>query len=244
MNRISTAPPRRLSCFEVLRAVDLFSPVSDEELRQWIARGVERRVEKDSILSTGPDLHGPQLTVLLEGEALVCWGNGVAAELLIRTLDPGDFVGHVELFDGDPGGVLVRATGPVRLISWSREDVLQALRKLPHMALGFLTGMARQQRHLHRRVAGACSQRAPRRLARTLSALFEDRGIRLKDAEGRRCLLLQRPPTQRRMGEIAGIARETVSRLLGQWEECGWIAESEGDLIIRDEGELRRLADG
>ena len=238
----SGARPRLLSSFEALRAMDLFAPVSDGELRQWTERGLERRVETDGLLLPGEDPAGPRLVVLLEGEAIVCWGNGESAELLIRTLEAGDFVGQIELFDASPGGVVVRAVGGVRVISWSRTEVLQAMRDCPDMALGFLTGMARQQRHLQRRVAGICSQRAPRRLARTLTALFEDRGIRLKDADGRRCLLLQHPPTQRRMGEISGMARETVSRLLGQWEECGWIAESQGDLIVRDEGQLRRLA--
>ena len=78
-------------------------------------------------------------------------------------------------------------------------------------------------------------------LARTLAGLLEDRGIRLKDAEGRRCLLLPDPPPRRMLGEMAGMARETVSRLLTQWEQHGWIAETQGDLVVRDEAQLRRL---
>jgi CRP-like cAMP-binding protein len=237
-------PRRRLSCFESLRAMDLFSSLPDGDLRRLSERGAERRLERDGFLRLREETHGTHLAVLLEGEAVLVWGNGAGSDLLIRTLEPGDFAGQIEMFDGHPCGTLVRAAGPARFLAWRREDVLRMLRDCPEMALGLLAGMARQQRHLHRRLAGVYSQRAPRRLARTLTALFEDRGIRLKDAEGRRCLLLQRPPTRRRMGEIAGIARETVSRLLGRWEECGWIAESEGDLIVRDEGELRRMAGG
>ena len=234
----------KVSCFDSLRAMDLFSPVPDGDLRRWAERGAERRLEKEGLLLLREDPREPLLAVLLEGEALVSWGNGNAGDLLIRTLEAGDFTGQIELFDALPCGAVVRAAGPVRYMAWRREEVLRALRDCPELALGLLAGMANQQRHLHRRLATACSQRAPRRLARTLTALFEDHGIRLKDAEGRRCLLLPHPPTQRRMGEIAGMARETVSRLLGQWEESGWLSESEGDLIVRDEGQLRRLAEG
>jgi CRP-like cAMP-binding protein len=237
-----SARPRRLTCFESLRAMDLFSPVPDGPLRELVARGVERRLAKDGFLFPRDDPRGPQLAVMLEGEALVCWGERESRELLIRTLEFGDFAGQIELFDALPGGATVRAASGVRFMAWSRGDILRALQNCPEMALGFLAGMARQQRHLQRRIAGTCGQRAPRRLARTLTALFEDRGIRLKDAEGRRCLLLREPPTRRRMGEMSGIARETVSRLLGQWEDCGWIAEAQGDLVVRDEHELRRLA--
>jgi CRP/FNR family transcriptional regulator len=238
------ATRRRPSCFESLRAMDLFSSVSDGDLRRLTERGSERRLERDGLLRLREEPQGPQLAVLVEGEAALIWGNGNSGDLLVRTLEPGDFAGQIELFDAHPCENWVRAAGTVRFMAWRREEVLRSVRECPDLALALLGGMARQQRHLHRRLAGVYSQRAPRRLARTLTALFEDRGIRLKDADGRRCLLLQRPPTRRRMGEIAGIARETVSRLLGRWEECGWIAESEGDLIVRDEGELRRIAGG
>jgi CRP-like cAMP-binding protein len=170
--------PRRLSCFEALRALDLFSPLADEELLQLTALGHERRLERDGLLLTQEDPHGPQLVVLLEGEAAICSRVGETGELLIRTLEAGDFTGQIEVFDAPPSGVIVRAVSFVRVISWRRENVLQALKASPDMALALLAGMARQQRHLHRRVAGMSSQRAPRRLARTLTALFEDHGIR------------------------------------------------------------------
>ena len=239
-------PLRRLTRYEAMRNLDLFSAMPDSALGELAKCGKDRRVRKDGLILPHSEVpaarNPPQLMVLLEGEAVVTWGAGSTVDLFIRTLEPGDFAGHIELFDVLPSGSTVRAASDVRCVTWPRESILKALEDCPAMALGFLAGMARQQRHLQRRVAGICSQRAPRRLARTLTALFEDKGIRLKDADGRRCLLLQRPPTRRRMGEIAGVARETVSRLMGQWEECGWIAESEGDLIVRDERELRRVA--
>jgi CRP-like cAMP-binding protein len=224
--------------------MELFAPVPDGDLLSLVERGIERRFGKDEILAARDAPGSPGLIVILEGEAAVMWGGGTTGDLLICTLEPGDFAGQIEVFEPGPGATFVKAAGTVRMIAWRREDVLQAVQDCPGMASGFLAGMARQQRHLQRRLAGVASQRAPRRLARTLSALFEDRGIRLKDAEGRRCLLLPQPPTQRRLGEISGIARETVSRLMGRWELCGWIAESQGDLIVRDEQELRRIADG
>jgi len=249
--RTGPVPPvatRRRTCFELLRGMELFSPVADGDLLQLIEQGSERRFETGTWIlgkagkTARNESEAPRLTVLTEGEAAFSWRHGTGGDLWVRTLEAGDFFGQLEVFEASACGSLVRALGPVRAISWDAETLLQAMKDCPALALGFLAGMARQQRHLHRRMAGVSSQRAHRRLARTLTALFEDHGIRLKDAEGRRCLMLQSPPTRRRLGEISGIARETVSRLMGQWELCGWIAESEGDLIIRDERELYRVA--
>jgi CRP/FNR family cyclic AMP-dependent transcriptional regulator len=243
-------PARFRSGFESLRGMDLFSPVSDGELVKFAALGCERRVEKGTAFRMSDACRAedgtPPLALILEGEAVLAWGRG-AEELLIRALEPGDLLGEIEVFDGAIGewaapGTVTRTLTTLRLLEWDRDDVLEALRRWPDVALSLLGGMARRQRELHRRVAGICHQRAPRRLARALMAVIEDRGVRHRDEDGRPCLLLRRAPSRTRLAEIAGMARETVSRLLTQWEQGGWIAGDQGDLLVLDEPQLRRLA--
>jgi CRP-like cAMP-binding protein len=225
--------------------MDLFSSLPDEELRRMASRGRERRLDRDKILRPGREPGGPGFFVLLQGSALASWSQAGAAgdghEAMIGALEPGDFVGHLELFCEGAGDSSVRALSDARWMLWPREALLQALRAWPGLAEGLLEGMARQQARLHRRLAGVCNQRAPRRLARTLAGLIEDRGIRLRDEDGRRRLLLPDAPPRRMLGEMAGMARETVSRILTQWEQRGWIRETQGDLVVRDEAQLRRL---
>jgi CRP-like cAMP-binding protein len=181
---------------------------------------------------------------------VLAWGHG-EEELLLRELEPGDLLGEVEIFDAvfaDSrgmarfGGASARTLTAVRLMEWDRDHVMEALRRWPDVAVSLLGGMARRQRELQRRVVGICNQRAPRRLARALTALVEDRGVRHRDPENGPCLLVRRPPSRTRLAELAGMARETVSRLLGRWERCGWIAACDGDLLVLDERQLRRLA--
>lgn len=232
-----------------LRGMDLFSPLTDHELIKFIGLGTERRVPKDSLLippagagrSDGDDAGFP-LGVLIEGEAVLSWTNGEGEERLIRALESGDMLGEIPVFDDSPCGAAARAVTAARLMEWKRDDLLEALQRWPGLALGLLGGMARRQRLLHRRVAGICNQKAPRRLALALSDLIEEHGVLHRDDAGRRCLLLRRPPSRRRISELAGMARETVSRLLVHWEECGWIALGGGDLVVLDQEQLRRLA--
>jgi CRP/FNR family cyclic AMP-dependent transcriptional regulator len=127
-------------------------------------------------------------------------------------------------------------------MEWDRDAVLEALRRWPDVSFSLLAGMARRQRDLQRRVAGLCRQRAPRRLARALAALLEERGVWRRDGEGRSFMLLPRTPSRVRLGETAGMARETVSRLLAEWARRGWIGTQGGDLTVLDRGQWRRLA--
>jgi CRP-like cAMP-binding protein len=232
--------------------MDLFSPVSDGELTKFAALGFERRVERGRVVfpdvSSGSARSAPgdarsvaALALILEGEARLAWGRGVG-EPMIRALEPGDLVGEVEMFDETPGDAVARALTAVRLMEWDRDGVLEALRRWPDVALGLLGGMARSQRELHRRVAGICRQRAPRRLARALAGLVEDRGVRQPGEGGEPVLRVRGAPSCARLAEVAGMARETASRLLVEWERLGWVGRAGGDLLVLDENALRFMA--
>ncbi len=249
-----STPFRLRSGFETLRTLQTFAPVSDGELLKFAALGFERRVEQGrTILPGGGDRSLPQLALILEGEAQLAWGNG-PEELLLRLLEPGDLLGEVEMFDGGMfrerydgrlacGSTVVRAHTTLRLMEWDRENVREALRRWPDVALCLLGGMARRQRALQHRVAGICNQRAPRRLARTLNALAEERGLLQRDPAGRYRLLVRDPPSGLQLAELAGMARETVSRLLAEWERRGWIGGRRGGgSLILDREQLARLA--
>jgi CRP-like cAMP-binding protein len=247
-NHAALAAPRFRSGFETLRALQLFAPVTDGALAKFAALGFERRIEKGMTFLPGSgDDATPLLALVLEGEALLAWGRS-GRELLLRPLEPGDWIGEIEMFSphvgADVDSGLVRETPPgryacgeafararttLRLMEWDRENVLEALRRWPDVALCLLAGMARKQHDLQRRVAGICNQRAPRRLARILSALAEDRGVARRDGNGRRLVVVRDLPSRTRLAELAGMARETVSRLLTDWERRGWVAGNSGN---------------
>jgi CRP/FNR family transcriptional regulator len=206
------------------------------------AAGRERRADKGDLLLRQDDAEGRHLLILLEGEAVVMREGVEDDGALLATLGPGDMAGEIAFFDASPQPASVHAVTAARVLVLRRDDLLCCLRRHPELALDFLGAMARRLRLSGRRIAGICNHRAPRRLASALLALMEERGVRLKDDRGRRCLLLRNRPTQRCIAELAGTTRETVSRFLAQWERAGWLSDAHGDLMILDEGWLHRLA--
>ena len=231
------------SLFEALRKLDLFSSLSDGDLLKLAALSRDRQIEKGEIIMRQDAAENEHLFILLQGSALAIWENSEGLESTLAALQSGDLIGELDLFDPSPSGwATVRATSPGRILSLRREDLLRGLRERPELALGFLCEMASRMRLMHRRVSGICHRKASRRLASALTALFEERGVRLKDSEGRRCLLLRGRPTQRVIAELAGLKRETASRLLAGWCREGWMQDRNGDLMIFEEARLRALA--
>ena len=225
----------RASTFECLRGMDLFSHMPDPDLLKLAAIARERRVNKGDILLRQDEAGGKILYVILEGEATVIWENAEGSESLLANLYSGDMAGEMELFSEGPHCATVCASKPSRLL-------LRGIREKPELALGFLAGISHRLRQSNRRMTGICNQKVPRRVASILVAMLDERGTRLKDAAGRRCVLLRDRPTQRRIAELAGTARETVSRVFAGWESSGWIEDRNGDFMVLDEVQLRHLA--
>lgn len=230
------------SNFQCLRDMDIFSNCPDGDLLSLAALAHERRVRKGEILIRQDEPEGKHLFILLEGEATTTWEDAGGFESLLATLGPGDMAGEMELFGAELHGATVRATMPSRLLAIHRDDLMRGLREKPGLALGFLCGIARRLRQSNRRIAGICHQKTPRRVASILVSMMDEHGIRMKDSEGRRCVLLTQRPTQRRIAGLAGTARETVSRLFKQWEDTGLFSDRNGDLMICNEAGLRRMA--
>jgi CRP/FNR family transcriptional regulator/CRP/FNR family cyclic AMP-dependent transcriptional regulator len=235
--------PSGASLFEALRGMDVFSQVQDKDLLRLTAMARTRRAAKGETLLGAGTADGRHLILLLEGEAEVIRESGDGGETLLATLREGEMAGEAALFDPlSPEDTALRASTPVKILVLQRDEVLRGLGECPGLALGILTEMARHLNQVHRRVAGICNQKAPRRIASALVALLDERGTRLKDAEGRRCLLLRRRPTQRAIADLSSTRRETVSRLLSSWQRLGWLEDRHGDLLVFEEARLRALA--
>jgi CRP-like cAMP-binding protein len=234
-------PARFRAAFEILRELDAFAIVSDGELARFAALGRERRVPRGDILCDDANPAPATLALLLEGQARLTRGRG-PGEPMIRALEAGDLLGEAAMFDEAFDEETARAQTSVRLLEWDGDALREALRRWPDVGWGLLGSMAKGQREMRRRLAGICRQRAPRRLARALEGLLQDRGVRQRDEAGGAVLRLRRMPSRARLAEVAGMARETATRLLSEWERRGWLGFTGEDLLVLDEHALRRVA--
>jgi len=233
-------PVSGASIYDSLRSMDLFSQWPDADVLKLSSMGRERRLDKGDVLIRQDESNGRHLFLVMTGEATVTWEDAQGVELLLATLGTGDMAGEMELFDGGPNCATVRAATAVRVLAFHREDILRVLKEKPEHAMGFLGEISRRLRQSNRRITGICNHKTPRRVASILVSMLDERGVRMKDSDGRRCVLLRQRPTQRRIAELAGTTRETVSRLFTRWE--GWCEDRNNDLMIYDEAKLRRMA--
>lgn len=235
----AAAAPAPVRVADFLRSVDLFTALDDADIAKLAACARQRPCRRGETVLMQNDPAGDHLYLIAEGEAAVVIEGHDGKETIAALLGRGDFFGEMSLLDESPRGATVRVTETARLITLRREDVLRSLQAFPGMALTLMREMARRLRQSNAKVAGLAHQRVERRVAQALLHLFEEKGVRLKDESGRRCIILRNRPTQQQLAEMAGTSRETVSRTLTQWARKGWVREYVRDLFLLDEAALR-----
>lgn len=229
---------RRLAA---LKRVDLFSVLSEEEMRRVADSLVERNYTSGSSVVHAEDPAGGHFFIVAEGEVAVVVETAEGKETVLATLQPGDFFGEMSLLDEAPRAASARAVHSTRLMLLRREEFRRHLREFPQMAFALLVEMNRRLRQSNRRVMGLSYRSMQARVAAAVLGLMEEKGVRQRD-EGCMRVLIRNRPTQRFLAEMAGTTRESVSRTLAAWGRKGLLRAKGRDLFILAEDEIKAMA--
>lgn len=224
---------------ELLKGVDLFSALDDQQLDTIAAMGIEKAYKKGDIILMEDDNTNQSFFLIVKGEVKVVLTAEDGREAILASLKEGDFFGEMSLLDGEPRSATVRAVEESKLFTIRREDFLVSLKKQPDLALTLLGEMSRRLRKSNRQISSLALMRVYGRVAATLLQIMEERGVRTKTKDGKSIIVVKERPTQQFMADMSGTTRETVSRVLNYFQKKGYIVLDGKDLLILQEEELK-----
>jgi uncharacterized membrane protein len=138
---------------DILATIPLFAQLPPQE-----------RAELEAMLkSTAYSAHRPvvwlgdqgdDFYILKSGKCLVSCPDESGKEVVLATLGPGQFFGEISLLDGGPRTATVRASENSELLSLSRPDFLNFLRKHPDAAIYMLGILGKRQRDTNEKIRG------------------------------------------------------------------------------------------
>lgn len=225
---------------QLLKGVDLFSPLDDQQVALMAPMAQERTYGRGEAILFEDDDSNQGFFLLVEGEVKVVLTALDGKETILASLKEGDFFGEMALLDGEPRSATVKAVGPSRLLAIRRDDFLKFLKRYPDVTLVLLAEMSRRLRKSNRQVSSLAMMGVHGRVADALLKLMEERGIRQRTLEGKAIVVIRDRPTQQFIAAMSGAARETVSRVLKHFEQKGWIASDGRDLVIIEPGKLQK----
>ena len=158
-------------------------------------------------------------------------------ETILAFLYPGDLFGELAIVDESPRDHLATAHEDVVLCSLSRDLLLKMAQETPALGYQITKIMGLRLRRFHTRVEELLCKSAHARIAHTLLDLATDYVI--PDNEG---VLIPLRLNQADLGNLVGLARETVNMVLQDFKQRGLVEAGRRNIRINDPGRLRSVA--
>ena len=212
-----------------LRKIPLFAQVGDSDLETIASHLIERRYPRNAtIVEEG--LPGDYMYVIREGRVKVTKLSEDGREKILEMLGEGSFFGEMALLDQAPRSATVKTLTPAVLLALSRSDFLGVLRRSPDLAMAVIQELTRRLRETDEQASSLSFLRVKDRTKGLLRRLAESP----VDNSWRATPTL----THQQIADMIGTSRETVTRVIKDLKNAGWLAqEGKRYVISRDLGE-------
>ncbi|MSO85576.1 MAG: Crp/Fnr family transcriptional regulator [Rhodospirillales bacterium] len=194
--------------------------------------------------------YAPRATIWRKGDA----GNGMMAvlsghvklgalvangrEFAFGIVKPGEIFGEIALLDGQERAVDATALDTCEILFVDRRDFIPFLADHPDISIRLMTALCARLRRTSQMVEDSALGLSPK-LARNLLHLADCHG---QPAAGGGLHISLRL-SQRELGGLIGISRESVNKQLGRWRRQGLITVGRRTIVIRDFDSFQRMAD-
>tara|TARA_Y100001934_G_C12266667_1_gene732761 strand:- start:360 stop:1064 length:705 start_codon:yes stop_codon:yes gene_type:complete len=210
----------------LLSKVSIFNGLSREALLELSRSLKPLNLRKDALVF-GKDSQGDALYIIRSGQVKVVLQNADGKEMILTTFKTGDFFGEMSLLDGQPRSANVLTSQKTQLLTLSRNAFVSHMERFPSTSLRILEVMSQRLRRADEVIGNLVMLDVYGRVARILIDLSEKEGE--PQAEG---ILIKTRPTQQDMASMIGTTRETVSRVLSEFQKRGLLVTQGKSILL------------
>ena len=154
-------------------------------------------------------------------------------DAVFNFINEGGLFGEIALLDGHPRTADAIAITKCQLMMIDRRDFLPLIRSYPELATKIIDVLCMRLRHTSEQVEDIVFLDLPGRLAKALLRLAGDCDTSTKSQK----IAI----TQREIGEVIGMSRESTNKQLRDWQRRKWIRLERGGIVILQHAALKAL---
>src|SRR5215210_2531874 len=230
-------PEGRTERIRLLSLVDIFEPLSEEEIEQLNGQLSDVHLEPGEIFYTPQD-RSEKLFVLWKGRVrLYKTTNG--REFTLATVEAGTVFGEMALTAQQLQGAYAQAMESSELSIMSRKDLERLILEKPEVGLQITHLLSERLRRYETRLEDITLKGVTARLASLLVLLVESEGV----VTGDHSLKIPTHYTHQHLGTMVGANREAITRAFGHLQDEGVVELRRRLIYVPDVEALRRRAD-
>ncbi len=209
---------------EGIKTLDYFRSLSDSAFNDVkVLFREEHYAIGENIFIEGDKSKG--IYFVAEGTIKVYKSSKDGKEQILKLIYEGDSFNDVTVFASDMNPASADAVTSVKLYLLSRKNMIDLIYKYPEVSLNIINSMTHKLIYLTNRIEDLSLRRTQGRIAK-ITLLFEGKKI-----------------SQKMIADIAGTAREVVSRTLKDFVSKNVIRIDKRSIVILDKQKLKDLGD-
>lgn len=216
----------------LLRRHPFFRDVDDSILDQLVPHAVTRLVKRGVVLFRKGDA-GPRLFVLCSGEVRISTPSDQGKDTIFSLFTAGDIFGEITFLDGGVRSADAVTVKDSELMIIERRDFIPLIERHPAMATRLIEVLCQRLRRTSEQVENIAFLGLSDRLAKALLHLLRTSAV----SSPRGCIRI----TQREIGQMIGVSRESANKQLREWERRKWLKLERGGVTILAPGSLDAL---
>ncbi len=203
-----------LSNIELLLRVPLFATMTSEQA-DVVAKAVTKQRFKRAEIIVEQGLKSNALFIVLSGRARVLTTDSRGREVILATLQVGDYVGEMSLIDNEPHSATVQTEMPTDCLVLGRAEFEHCLDGNTAMARAVMSGLVKRLRRADQKIESLALMDVYGRVAHVL---LEAATL---NADGQ--MVIRDKISRQDVAKMVGASREMVSRVMKDLEERGYI---------------------
>ena len=218
-------------------SIPLFACLSEADRRELATHAMEVPIQKGQFIFREGD-PADWFHIVKHGNVKCVKSSPEGREVTLKVLMPGDlFCCEASAFTGEGHPGCAQSMGEGTIIKIHRKTMLDMIQRNPEAAVNIINYLSLRLRESQDNAKGFALDRAEQRVAAILVNLTQRSGI--QEANGIRIGVRL---THQDLADMAGLTKETTSRILSRFKKDLVIAGSGKHLFIQDLPRLQLLA--
>ncbi len=198
---------------KLLHELELFSELNDAELKEVANLAQARKLPTDTTIFHEGDT-SDSIFVTINGRVKIVTTSSDGKEFILSVLGAGQVFGEMGLLETAPRSASVVTITEVELLVIKLPDFDHLLKTSPGISRKLMAILSRRLRRANSKMESLAYMDVAGRLARYLLDMALDHGQKLGNG-----WVVVRRPTHSDIAHSIGTSRETVSRLINEFEE-------------------------
>jgi CRP/FNR family cyclic AMP-dependent transcriptional regulator len=202
---------------KLLKRIRLFNSLTDREVYDISPKVILKEFKKNHVILREQDTNS-FMYIIVQGKVKIYQVTDGGKEMILSVHSSGEFFGEMSLIDGKTDPATVAALEQSLIAVISRNDFYELLHSQKKILENLLELLCTRLRESWKKIQMMNFNDASQRIKMLLLMLAEDYGEKTDEGITLRIKLIHQ-----NIADMAGLTRETVTRVLDKWKNSGEI---------------------